>query len=96
MAEEQQIEQQSVPKSLAFAKRGVTTGRDFANMMSAIMSDLLEGTLSPQVGNAVCNVGGKLLKVVEMEQRYSNPPRIVDDNPGLVLAPGSKVLDESI
>jgi hypothetical protein len=38
--------------------------------MSATMSDLIEGKITPAVGNAVCNAGGKLLKVVEMQQKY--------------------------
>ena len=39
-------------------------------MMSCLMSDLIEGRITPGVGNAVCNAGGKLLKVVEMQMRY--------------------------
>lgn len=39
-------------------------------MMSALMSDILEGKVTPQVGNAVVNAGGKLLKVVEMQAKY--------------------------
>lgn len=38
--------------------------------MSALMGDILEGRIAPQVGNAVVNAGGKLLKVVEMQIRY--------------------------
>jgi len=38
--------------------------------MSALMSDLIEGRVTPNVGNATCNAGGKLLKVVEMEYKY--------------------------
>lgn len=38
--------------------------------MSAMMGDLIAGRVTPQVGNAVCNVGGKLLKIVEMQHRY--------------------------
>lgn len=34
------------------------------------MSDLIEGNITPQVANAACNAGGKLLKVVEMEYKY--------------------------
>lgn len=34
------------------------------------MSDLIEGKIAPGVGNAVCNAGAKLLKVVEMQYRY--------------------------
>ena len=38
--------------------------------MSALMSDVVEGRISPAVSNAACNAGGKLLKVVEMQYRY--------------------------
>jgi hypothetical protein len=34
------------------------------------MSDLIEGKVTPNVGNATCNAGGKLLKVVEMQYKY--------------------------
>lgn len=49
---------------------GIRNSRDFANYMSALMSDLAEGRITPGVGNAICNAGGKLLKVKEMELRY--------------------------
>ena len=44
-------------------------------MMSALMSDLIEGAITPQVGNATVNAGGKLLKVVELQLKYgkTNP-----------------------
>jgi len=58
------------PKSLAIAERGVNTGAEFGNCMSALMADVLAGRITPSVGNAVCNAGGKLLKVVEMQQRW--------------------------
>lgn len=38
--------------------------------MSAMMSDVLAGTIAPEHCNAVCNAGGKLLKVVEMKHKY--------------------------
>lgn len=38
--------------------------------MSGLMSDLVEGRVTPQVGNAACNAGGKLLKAVEMRYKY--------------------------
>jgi hypothetical protein len=38
--------------------------------MSALMSDLIEQRVSPGIGNAACNAGGKLLKVVEMNYKY--------------------------
>jgi hypothetical protein len=58
------------PRSLAIASRGVQTGGQFAGLMSAMISDLIEGNITPQVGNAVSNAGGKLLKVVEMQYKY--------------------------
>ena len=58
------------PRSLAVAQRGIQTGRDFANFMSALMSDLIDGRVTPAVGNAACNAGGKLLKVVELQYKY--------------------------
>lgn len=58
------------PRSLAVAQKGIKTGKDFASMMSALMSDLIEGRVTPSVGNATCNAGGKLLKVVELQYKY--------------------------
>lgn len=60
------------PKSLVLAEQGVKTGRDFANLMSALMSDVISGRITPNVGNAACNAGGKLLKVVEMQYKYGS------------------------
>lgn len=60
----------TVARSLELAQKGIKTGSDFAAVMSALMSDLIAGNVSPGIGNAVCNAGGKLLKVVEMNYRY--------------------------
>jgi hypothetical protein len=60
----------SKARSLEVAAKGITTGYDFSNFMSALMSDLISGRVSPGVGNAACNAGGKLLKVVEMQMKY--------------------------
>ena len=64
------------PRSLGIAAKGIKTGHDFANLMSALMSDLIEGRVTPSVGNSTCNAGGKLLKVVEMSYKYGT------DGPG--------------
>jgi len=55
---------------MGIAAKGIKTGHDFANLMSALMSDLIEGRVTPSIGNATCNAGGKLLKVVEMQYKY--------------------------
>jgi hypothetical protein len=62
------------PRSLAISTSGVTTATDFATLMSAVMSDVIDGRLPPPVANAVCNAGGKLLKVVEMQYKYASQP----------------------
>lgn len=62
-------------KSFIIADRGINTSRDFADMMSALMSDVVHGRVNPNISNAVCNAGGKLLKVIEMEYKYSGRPR---------------------
>lgn len=41
-------------------------------MMSALMTDIIEGSITPQVANATVNAGGKLLKVVEMQLKYGS------------------------
>lgn len=66
----QALAPQDPPRSLAISERGVRTGKDFANLMSALMSDVIAGRVTPSVGNAACNAGGKLLKVVEMQYKY--------------------------
>jgi hypothetical protein len=60
------------PRSLAIAEAGIQTGNDFARCMSSLMSDIIASRVTPQVGNAVCNAGGKLLKVVELQLRYGS------------------------
>ena len=70
MAHEKTLAKSEVPRSLALARKGVRTDRDFSAMMSALMSDLIEGSVTPAVGNAAVNAGGKLLKVVEMRLKY--------------------------
>jgi hypothetical protein len=41
-------------------------------MMSALMSDLISGAVTPDIGNATCNAGGKLLKVMELQHKYGS------------------------
>jgi hypothetical protein len=65
-----EITSQRSPRSLDYARRGIKTSHDFANLMSALMSDLIEGNVAPNVGLATANAGGKLLKVVEMQYKY--------------------------
>lgn len=56
--------------SLPIFQRGIKTSRDFNNGMSALMTDVVSGAVSPGVANAACNAGGKLLKSVELQIKY--------------------------
>ena len=76
------------PRSLRISERGIRTGADFANLMSCLMGDILSGRVTPSVGNAACNAGGKLLKVVEMQYRYGTQSGSGSNDRLLLLAPG--------
>lgn len=79
------------PRSLALAERGVKTGGDFANMMSALMSDIIADRITPSKANAACNAGRQLLKVVEMQHQYGGK----ENEHVLTLAPGTLPTEES-
>lgn len=77
---------QSRPRSLQTSERGIRTGADFATFMSSLISDIIARRVTPEVGNAACNAGGKLLKVVEMQYKFGNPSE--RNGAVLVLAAG--------
>lgn len=60
------------PASLAIAKAGIRTANDFTRLMGALMGDLLEGSVTAEVGNSTCKAGSNLLKAVEMQHKYGS------------------------
>lgn len=58
-----------IARSTPIAQLGIYDADRFAQVMSALMTDLLTGAVEPQTANAFCNAGGKLLKIVEMKQK---------------------------
>lgn len=62
-------------RSLGIATRGIRTSRDFRDFMSALMSDVISGAVTPNVTNAACNAGGKMLKMVDLEYKYATKPQ---------------------
>jgi len=70
------------PRSYPIAERGITNTRQFADLMSALMTDLICGAIAPEVANATCNASGKLLKAVELQYKY-----------GKQEADGSRILE---
>lgn len=82
------------PKSLQIAEQGIKTSGDFRDLMSAIMSDVIAGRLTPNMTNAACNAGGKMLKMVDLEMRYGTSPdrprrtlRVAFEEPAAMLDP---------
>ena len=63
----------------------VKTGADFAEMMSCLMYDLLNDKIHPNRANAICNAGGKLLKMVELERKYGTKKSIDTEQRTLTL-----------
>jgi len=49
---------------------GLRTSQQFKTAMSSLMGDIAAGRISEGRANAICNAGGKLLKAVELEQRF--------------------------
>jgi len=64
------LPQTEPPRSLAIAQAGINTSQQFAELMSCLMSDIIDNRVSPSVANATVNAGGKLLKMVELEYKY--------------------------
>lgn len=42
--------------------------------MTTLMGDVVSGRLTPAKTNAACNAGGKLLKMVDLQMKYSAVP----------------------
>jgi len=40
------------------------------------MSDIVEGSVTPEVANAAVNAGGKLLKACELQLKYGVPSQV--------------------
>lgn len=76
-----------VPRSRSLGAKGIHTSRDFTNLMGAIMSDVLDGSLKPEMANAVVNAGGKMLKCVEMSIKHGT--KTGDNEKVLMLTDGS-------
>lgn len=51
----------------------IKSSEDFRNLMCALMTDVIQGSVTPEVVNAACNAGRGLLRMVEMEYRASTP-----------------------
>lgn len=57
-------------KCVKHFEQGIATCGQLAKGMSLLMADLLTERVATSVANSVCNSAGKMLKAVEMQQRY--------------------------
>lgn len=57
-------------KSAPHFEKGIANCGQLAKGMSLLMADLLSERVSTSIANSVCNSAGKMLKAVEMQQRF--------------------------
>lgn len=62
-------------RALTLGRAGVKTATQFATFSSALMTDVLEGSITPEICNASAGAGRNLLKVVEMQYKYGKAPK---------------------
>jgi hypothetical protein len=83
-------------RSLTIAKAGLRTGFDTINMLTATITDVLEEEITTNQANVVVNAIGKVLKVVELQQKYGKPKAdgrdrdLVLSGQPLTVAPSSR------
>ena len=63
-----------VPRSVEISSRGIRTADDAANFTSAIIGDLMAGTVQPRVASGAASQMRNLLRIHEMKQRYGGSP----------------------
>lgn len=76
------------PRSLALAGN-IRTGRDFANLMAALMHDAISGALTPNAVNSACHAGKLMLRTVELALQHGVQPERIDTR-AMVLTDGGE------
>jgi hypothetical protein len=61
----------SEPRSLALSE-SIDTGKELCRVLTAVIHDTISGTVTSSIANAVCNAAGKILKAVELQQKYGS------------------------
>ena len=67
------IEDEGGPRSIAVASKGIETGRDLANLLTALMADVLDGTVEDKTANTICAVADRLIRVADLQYREKLP-----------------------
>jgi len=76
-------------RSLMIAKAGLRTGFDTINMLTATITDVLEEEITTSQAHVVVNAIGKVLKVVELQQRYGKAKADGRDRDLVLIGPGT-------
>jgi hypothetical protein len=60
----------SPSRAVAAFAEGIGSSAQFANVLSALVGDVLNGSITPEVANAACNASGKLLKLIDLQLQF--------------------------
>lgn len=73
----------STPRSVEIASRGIRNDQNAGDFLSALIGDVMTEAVAPRLANTSINAMGKLLKVVEMREKFGRPEGV---DKGLVLS----------
>jgi hypothetical protein len=62
--------QRKQSRSVKLAKKEIQTTKDYAEIMAALMLDVIEGKVSVSTVNAAVNSGRQLIRVAELNLKY--------------------------
>ena len=68
-------EPEAPARSVAIASSGLRTDTDAAEFLSALIGDLMTQAVPVRIGTASINAVGKMLKLVELRQKYGDPEK---------------------
>jgi hypothetical protein len=68
----------SAPKSLACAQDGIGSTVQFAALMSAVIADVLAGTITAAVANSACKASANILRMIDLQMKSSCSTRKSD------------------
>ena len=66
---------QEPPRSVAIASSGIRTDQQAGEFLSALIGDLMTQAIPVRIGTASINALGKMLKLVELRQKYGDPEK---------------------
>lgn len=63
------------PASVAIASRGIRDDQDAAEYLTSLIGDVMTEKVPVRIANTGINAMGKLLKLVDMRQKYGSPEK---------------------